>query len=44
MITSIAIITTLSLCACIALGLTRYALPGLMAAGMAYLLAVLCMA
>jgi len=44
MITSLAIITTLFLCACIALGLTRYALPGLLAAGMAYLLVVLCMA
>jgi hypothetical protein len=44
MITSLTIITTLFLCACFALGLTRYALPGLLAAGMAYLLAVLVMA
>jgi len=41
---SLAIIATLTLCAFIALGLTRYALPGLLAASMAYLLAVLVMA
>jgi hypothetical protein len=44
MITSLTIITTLFLCACIALGLTRYALPGLLAAGVAYLLAIMLMA
>jgi len=44
MITSLAIIATLTLCTFIALGLTRYALPSLLTAGMAYLLAVLVMA
>jgi hypothetical protein len=44
MITSLTIIVTLFLCACFALGLTRYALPGLLAAGMAYLLAIMLIA
>jgi hypothetical protein len=41
---SIAIILTLTLAACFAMGLTKYALPSLLTAGMAYLLAVIVMA
>ena len=44
MITSLAIIASLTLCAFVALGLIRYALPSLLTAGMAYLIAVLVMA
>jgi hypothetical protein len=40
----ILIILALSFAALCYIGLTRYALPSLLTAGMAYLLAVLCMA